>query len=59
MHDGASGAVQDVGGASGVDMREAYQAAYDICERRDIWSKPLGLFGAQTPLSDISNFTKR
>ena len=38
----------------GVDMSQAYQAAYDICERRNIWSKPLGLFGK--PLQMITRY---
>lgn len=41
----SAGALTAVLTASGVDMAAAYESAYNICEKRNVWTQPLGLFG--------------
>ena len=41
----SAGSLTAVLAACGVDMDQAYESAYKICEERNVWTQPLGLMG--------------
>ena len=41
----SAGALAAVLAACDVSMAQAFESAYRICERRNVWTQPLGLFG--------------
>ena len=41
----SAGALTAVLAGCQIDMTQVYESAYAICERRNVWKQPLGLFG--------------